>query len=587
MDNELDASWGSEKTYSAQILRTMNDFRKEGVFCDATIKVNGRIEYWVHRAILAASSRYFRKLFTYSSPQKITHEVELDWLCPDDIEILLQYIYTGEVELCKDKAEMLIASSGYLVIDSLRERSVEFLLENLNAFNCSSTLSLADQYGCRALKHSCTQFLRRNIAQASMTPAFQCLQRHLVRDAIIRDDDCVTVNPEEAFVAMIRWIKYDLANRRIHFENLFTCLPFTLISKDFLLETVSREMLVQESVTCSTLVSSAIQAAVARHTGENVSVTGERLMSPRDSVTAVIVCGGTSSRYVTLNSKSTLGFIPSLDKWVELTGMPNGRKGHATTVCNGDLYCLGNHSAFEHESSRQVQLFNSTTNTWTLSSPMPSGRCFHAAVTLFGQLYVLGGYLVDGYFQETTSRVSRYNPVLDRWYPVAPMNCTRHGLCAVVLDGVIFAIGGCDLEENCLKTVEKYDLTQDRWKFTGAMVHERCFACAVVLKGKILVVGGRKNAEESGILGSCEEYDPQTNAWTVERDALCTPRCAAGIATFSSNVYVFGGEGEDDALDDVERWDAETRSWTIVSKIPFSVSHLQSQVMNLSKQLVS
>jgi len=48
-------------SYSSQLLRTMNDFRKEGMFCDVIINVKGGRKFAAHRTVLAASSHYFRK----------------------------------------------------------------------------------------------------------------------------------------------------------------------------------------------------------------------------------------------------------------------------------------------------------------------------------------------------------------------------------------------------------------------------------------------------------------------------------------------------------------------------------------------
>uniref|UniRef100_A0A8D0FNM0 BTB domain-containing protein n=1 Tax=Strix occidentalis caurina TaxID=311401 RepID=A0A8D0FNM0_STROC len=46
--------------HSSELLSCLNEQRQLGLLCDVTIKTQG-LEYRTHRAVLAASSRYFKK----------------------------------------------------------------------------------------------------------------------------------------------------------------------------------------------------------------------------------------------------------------------------------------------------------------------------------------------------------------------------------------------------------------------------------------------------------------------------------------------------------------------------------------------
>jgi len=50
--------------------------------------------------------------------------------------------------------------------------------------------------------------------------------------------------------------------------------------------------------------------------------------------------------------------------------------------------------------------------------------------------------------------VDRYNPGLDQWRPCSPMSTARHRLGVAVLDGLLYAVGGCSGDEYH-KSVEK------------------------------------------------------------------------------------------------------------------------------------
>ena len=570
-------------SYSNQILQTINDFRKEGTLCDVIINAKGGQKFAAHCTVLAASSQYFRKLFSFNSRPSDGHfEVDLQWLYPEAVGDILDYMYTGQIQL-GDNAEFILTAATYFFIESLQEVVSDFLQEHLNLNNCFSILSLADEHSLQVLKSCCTRFITANFVQASGSPSFLSLEKTLVEE-VISNDDLEVTNEKDVLNAIVRWIQHDFDNRAVHFKDLFSCIQLRGMSKDILLNIVARGTLVREKSTSLSLAHVALQTISLDEDIINRNSTEVSKRSSAEFISAIVMCGGTGSKYITQNIKHTVCYVPSIDEWFDLPDMLHGRKGHSTAVCNGVLYSIGNHSVFSQESSRLVQCFVPGGSSWNTRNSLQRGSCFSAAVALQGQVYVLGGihHGTDG--TTVSARVSRYNPAVDKWYPVTSMNCARQGLCAVVLDGNILAIGGRGVDDTFLSTVERYEPQQDRWILVDSMVKSRCFASAAVVMGRVLVVGGRESDHDSGILDCCEMYDPTSDQWTVEPGRLNTARCAAGIGVLANRVFVFGGESEEDALDSVECWDAEARQWTIATHMPFSAFHVQTEVLCLPKK---
>lgn len=64
--------------------------------------------------------------------------------------------------------------------------------------------------------------------------------------------------------------------------------------------------------------------------------------------------------------------------------------------------------------------------------------------------------------------VEAYDPNLDEWKTIAPMNVKRSRVALTANMGKLFAIGGYDGESN-LSTVEVYDPAHDTWTFVSPM----------------------------------------------------------------------------------------------------------------------
>ncbi|XP_039619120.1 zinc finger and BTB domain-containing protein 7B-like isoform X1 [Polypterus senegalus] len=91
--------------HSSDILCCLNEQRRAGLLCDVTIKTQG-LEYRTHRAVLAAVSQYFRKLFTAGHFTGSSRSVcQLDCVKPEALDALLEFAYT---------ATLTIRSSGML-----------------------------------------------------------------------------------------------------------------------------------------------------------------------------------------------------------------------------------------------------------------------------------------------------------------------------------------------------------------------------------------------------------------------------------------------------------------------------------------
>lgn len=99
----------TDTQYSVGVLKSMNEQRSHGLFCDVTIIIQDR-KFRAHKTILSASSTYFHQLFSVAG-----QVIELNFIRPQVFEEILNYIYSSKiVRVRSDMLEELISAGQIL-----------------------------------------------------------------------------------------------------------------------------------------------------------------------------------------------------------------------------------------------------------------------------------------------------------------------------------------------------------------------------------------------------------------------------------------------------------------------------------------
>ncbi|XP_072292193.1 transcriptional regulator Kaiso [Eucyclogobius newberryi] len=99
----------TDTEYSTAVLKSLNEQRNNGLFCDITIIIRDK-KFRAHKTILSASSTYFHQLFTVAG-----QVIELNFIRAEIFEEILNYIYTSKiVRVRSDKLEELIQAGKIL-----------------------------------------------------------------------------------------------------------------------------------------------------------------------------------------------------------------------------------------------------------------------------------------------------------------------------------------------------------------------------------------------------------------------------------------------------------------------------------------
>ncbi|XP_045886142.1 transcriptional regulator Kaiso isoform X2 [Micropterus dolomieu] len=99
----------TDTQYSTAVLKSMNEQRNHGLFCDVTIIIQDK-KFRAHKTILSASSSYFHQLFSVAG-----QVIELNFIRAEIFEEILNYIYSSKiVRVRSDMLEELINAGQIL-----------------------------------------------------------------------------------------------------------------------------------------------------------------------------------------------------------------------------------------------------------------------------------------------------------------------------------------------------------------------------------------------------------------------------------------------------------------------------------------
>ncbi|KAL7399184.1 hypothetical protein ABVT39_021093 [Epinephelus coioides] len=103
----------AESSHAQRVLSSLNQQRAAGRFCDAVLNVGGGVVYLAHRNILACFSELFQQsnMPTASCMEFCLQE------CPNDgLELLLNFIYTGDLKLDPDNLDKVQHAAASLCV---------------------------------------------------------------------------------------------------------------------------------------------------------------------------------------------------------------------------------------------------------------------------------------------------------------------------------------------------------------------------------------------------------------------------------------------------------------------------------------
>ena len=527
--------------------------------CDVTLVAGGGKEFKAHRHVLAESSPFFERLFNTDMKESNEGVIRLEILSEAALNDVLEFIYTGTVELLSEKnAKELIVASNYLLFPKLQTFAVRFLEKTVCVSNCLSYLNLAEKHQCEELAHLSKDFIHVNFQAVAESKEFLDLSSQEVERWISSDDIDVSAE-EDVFEIICRWIKKKKLKRKPKFNELFRHVRLIFISLEYLSK-VKKKSLVKNNKQCLASVTSAM----------NWLDRAPELDLPRPHS----IRKSLEKHAVVIAGKRTVCYLPDTDTWYELPESPSKPTNYDVLVP-----IRGRVEKFSHFSDVSER-YDALLNRWTIltdsRTPCKAGnRHFDTArVIVTGKDMYATPVRGDG--ESTAVAVWKYNVMSESWQSIR-LKDDVFCPCVVFVDKYVYVIGGFVSPHEATAQSARLDTIEDKWEKIADLKTARCEAFGVAAHGKIFVVGGKKKPPPytrlENHLTSCEVYNMQTNKWHFIAN-LPYLRQRAQMLCHGSKLYVVGGQTTmpltwyGDAASWMECYDIERNEWSPRIPIP-------------------
>ena len=115
------------------LMHSLEKLRLEEKYTDVSVLVEGRTSK-CHCNVLAAASAYFDCMLGGNFKESRVEELHLHDIDPELFEKVLQNIYGGELIINKVNAFDLLRISEFLSVQTIRDSSMKFILNNIYLF---------------------------------------------------------------------------------------------------------------------------------------------------------------------------------------------------------------------------------------------------------------------------------------------------------------------------------------------------------------------------------------------------------------------------------------------------------------------
>lgn len=295
------------------------------------------MNFQAHKIILAASSDYFRAMFTKEGMlESDQRTININGISAIGIENVLNFIYTAKISLTLSNVQEVLAAANYFQLSTIVDACLNFLEGELDTENCIDMLIISENYSLTPLREKVLRFICSHVSEIAKGEEFWRLQESQIEQLLSSDlpvDCCET----EILKIALRWIlKYESKSpehllKNIHFKEI----PVIEVEK------VMKSLEIKRTDALYT----AVWSLTVPQTNSKTS-NDNKLLNHRGMELALIKIGGFEmtgiTNEITYSFPSTTNPPIISEAWRYLTEIPHIKQGsYGTAVLNNFIFIVG------------------------------------------------------------------------------------------------------------------------------------------------------------------------------------------------------------------------------------------------------
>lgn len=253
--------------HADELLKFLSKFYHGQQLCDLEFKIiteNSEHKFPAHRIALAMFSEKYKVEFSNIRSGGGVHEIQLNETSNTALLSILNYIYSGIIDINPINAEAILNAASEMGIDDIIYMATDYI----NSFSIGDLLIFISNYflkdGPNMVIYEIYTYFMNNLYKISLTPEYLRATLETIK-IILCDSNLCVENEIEVFNAAMKWYQYDKVNRVKLLPNVLDCVRFTQIDpKDLHKKTSNNPVFKQDKALVTKLLN-----AFKYHTNKN------------------------------------------------------------------------------------------------------------------------------------------------------------------------------------------------------------------------------------------------------------------------------------------------------------------------------
>ncbi|KAJ5069684.1 pep-cterm sorting domain-containing protein [Anaeramoeba ignava] len=188
--------------------QNQNEKEEESYFDFEIICEQNQTSIKTHKSILSSRSEYFKSLFNSKMKEYQENKLILKDVSSSILSSILNYFYSGKIEINLENAIQILFFSSKYLIDELIEICSNFIKNNLQFETVVDILKLSEAMNFNQLIDSSYKFIFENFDKFIKTSFFLELEENHLNSILSNHD--ILINEFELFQSIIKWGKHKL-----------------------------------------------------------------------------------------------------------------------------------------------------------------------------------------------------------------------------------------------------------------------------------------------------------------------------------------------------------------------------------------